>query len=427
MARSNRPIRRPGLTRRQFMLRSGALGAAGLSLPALLAACGGDDDEGTGAGPTPGTGAGTTPGTTGPTSGSTAGTTPATSGGSAPSGGGGNELFFENWPAYIDPTKRGKQGTVDRFIEATGIEMRYTEAINDNNEYFATIQPVLGRGDTIEPDLIALTGWMAGRLINLGWVDPLPLDQVPNAANLRPDLQKPVWDPTGEYSLPWQTGITGISYNLDATGRELRSVEDFFDPAFKGKIGMQLEMRDTIGLILLGLGVDPATVSTYDDAAEAFDKLAQAKNEGQIRAFTGNDYLDDLSTGNFAACVGWSGDVVQLSRDNPSVRWVLPEEGGMSWADTMMMPKGAENRDSAAKWMDFVYDPVQAARITAWVAYVSPVVGVQEELAKIDPELAESLLLFPDEATTSQLHGFATLSEDVEAEYDARFSEITGA
>jgi spermidine/putrescine transport system substrate-binding protein len=424
MTRPLRPTWRPGLTRRQFVLRAGALGAAGLSLPSLLAACGGDDDE-SGGRTTPGSSgaAGTAAGTTG-------GTTPATSGGSsapAPTGGGGNQLFFENWPAYIDPTKKGKQGTVDRFIEATGIEMRYTEAINDNNEYFATIQPVLGRGDTIEPDIIALTGWMAGRLISLGWLDPLPLDQVPNAKNLRPDLQKPVWDPTGEYSLPWQTGITGIAYNRDATGRELKSVKDLFDPAFKGKIGMQLEMRDTIGLILLGEGVDPATVSTYDDAAGAFDKLAQAKNDGQIRAFTGNDYLDDLATGNFAACVGWSGDVVQLSRDNPAVTWILPEEGGMSWADTMMMPKGAENRDAAAKWMDFVYDPVQAAQITAWVAYVPPVVGVQEELAKIDPELAESPLLFPDEAITSQLHGFATLSEDVEAEYDARFSEITGA
>ncbi len=423
MARPQRPTRRAALTRRQFVLRSGALGAAGLWLPSLLAGCGGDDDDSSGA-TTPRT-SGTTPGTTPSTAGST---TPATSAPSTPSGGGGgNELFFENWPAYIDPTKRGKKGTVDRFIEATGIEMRYTEAINDNNEYFATIQPVLGRGDTIDPDIIALTGWMAGRLINLGWVDPLPLDQVPNAANLRPDLQKPVWDPTGEYSLPWQTGITGIAYNLDATGRELKSVNDLFDPAFKGKIGMQLEMRDTIGLILLGEGVDPATVSTYDDAADAFDKLAQAKSDGQIRAFTGNDYLDDLATGNFAACIGWSGDVVQLSRDNPSVTWILPEEGGMSWADTMMMPKGAENRDAAAKWMDFVYDPVQAAHITAWVAYVSPVVGVQEELKKLDPELAESPLLFPDEAVTSQLHGFATLSEDVEAEYDARFSEITGA
>jgi spermidine/putrescine transport system substrate-binding protein len=393
-----------------MLARGGALGLGGLSLPAFLAACGGDDDESTAA----------TAGDT--TAGTSAGPSAATSGGGA-----GGELFFENWPDYIDLTEDGAVGTVDRFTEATGISMRYTDAFNDNVEYFALIQPVLGRGDTIEPDIIAPTSWLAGRLIRLGWVDKLPLDQIPNAANLRADLVNPAWDPTGEYSLPWQTGITGIAYNIDATGRELTSVEDLFDPAFKGKIGMLTEMRDTIGLLLNQLGIDQSSITTFDEAADAFDRLSQAKADGQIRAFTGNDYLDDLATGNFAACIGWSGDVVQLAIDNPAVRFIIPEEGGNSWADTMVLPKGARNRDQAAKWMDFVYDPVQAAQITAWVQFVSPVAGVQEEVAKLDPALAESPLLFPDEATLANLHSFANLDEDVEAEFDAAFSEIVGA
>ncbi len=386
------------LSRRQFLIRSGALGAAGLSLPALLAACGGDDGGDSGG-----------------------------TGGGGGGGGGGATLFFENWPAYIDPTEDGVLGTVDRFKEATGIDMRYTEAYNDNNEYFAKIQPVLGAGKTIEPDLIAPTFWMTARLIGLGWVDKLPLDQVPNAANLVDGLKNPTWDPTGEYSLPWQTGMTGIAYNLEATGRELGSVADLLDPAFKGKIGMLTEMRDTMGLLMLGLGIDPSTISTFDDAAPAFEQLERAKADGQIRAFTGNDYLDDLSSGNFAACVGWSGDILQLGRDNPNVKFVIPEEGGMRWADTMVMPKGAVNRDAAAKWMDFVYDPVQAAQITAYVQYISPVKGVQDELAKIDAELAANPLLFPDAATDARLRSFANLSEDVEAEFDEAFSRITGA
>lgn len=403
-------------TRRQFIIRSGVMSAAGVTLPTILAACGGDDDaaDSTAGGTTPSSGSGTS-----------AGASETTSAGT--SGKGGDRLFFENWPEYIDPTEDGMTGTVDRFMEATGVRVKYTDAFNDNNEYFALIQPLLGAGKKIEPDIIAPTSWLAGRLINLGWVDKLPLEQVPNAKNLRPDLGKPSWDPTGEYTLPWQTGITGIAYNLDATGRELASVEDLFDPAFKGKIGMLTEMRDTVGLILLGTGADPSTIESFDQAADAFDRLAAAKADGQIRAFTGNDYLDDLSTGNFAACIGWSGDVVQLSRDNPAVKFIIPEDGGISWADTMVMPKGAENRDSAAKWMNFVYDPVQAAQLTAWVQYVSPVSGVREEVAKIDPELAESALLFPDEATLDRLHAFANLPEDVEAEFDAAFSDIVGA
>lgn len=410
MTRRNPQFPRIPMSRRQLLARAGALGASSVSLSALLAACGSDDDGDSGS---PATDAPPPPETDTETS--------------APLDGGGNSLFFENWPEYIDPTEDGLIGTVDRFMEATGVDMNYTETYNDNVEYFAKIQPLLGTGKTIDPDIIAPTSWLVGRLINLGWLDKLPIRQINNLRNVRPDLEHPSWDPTGEYSLPWQTGFAGIAYNLDATGRELKSTEDLFDPEFKGKIGMLTEMRDTMGLLMLADGVDISSVDSFDAAANAFDRLEAAKNDGQIRRFTGNDYLNDLSTGNFAACIGWSGDVVQLAVENPSVRFVIPEEGGTSWADSMVMPKGAKNRDAAAKWMDFVYDPIQAAQITAWVQFVSPVVGVRDELVKIDPELAENPLLFPDDETIARTHAFANLAEDVEAEYDARFAAITGA
>lgn len=376
---------RSGMSRRQFLAGTGALGALGLSLPALLAACGGGDS------------------------------------------GGAQSLFFENWPLYIDPTDGATPGTVDRFMEATGVKMTYTEAYNDNNEYFAKIQPLLGTGKSIEPDIIAPTFWLAGRLLALGWLEKLPLDKIPNAVNLVPGLQNPTWDPTGEYSLPWQAGMSGIAYNIDVTGRELTSTDDLFDVAFKGKIGMLTEMRDTIGLIMMSLGKDPSTVTSFDDAAGAFEKLQKAKADGQIRAFTGNDYVDDLVSGNFAACVGWSGDVLQLQKDSPQVRFIIPEEGGTRWADVMVIPKGAKNVNAAGEWMNFVYDPAQAAQMSAYVQYLSPVTGVQEELAKIDPDLASNPLMFPDEATSARLRSWATLTEDVEAQFDAEFSTITGA
>lgn len=389
-------------SRRQFLIRSGALGAAGLSLPAFLAACGGDDG---------GSSATTSPG---------ADTT-------APTDGGADVLVFHNWPEYIDPSEDGEMGTVERFTADTGIRLTYDEIINSNNEYFAQIQPVLGRGQRIDADIIAPTGWMAGRLINLGWCDPLPLDAVPNAANLEDNMRNPTWDPTGEFSLPWQAGFAGIAYNIDVTGRELRSIDDLWDPAFAGRIGINTEMRDTIGLIAMSLGINIETLSTFDEAAPAFERLEQAKNDGQIRRFHGNDYADDLINGNFAATIGWSGDIAQYALENPAVRFAFPESGATFWADTMIMPKGAVNRAAAAAWMNYVYDPENAARITAWVQYVSPVKGVREILAETDPELAENPLLFPDDATLAQTQSFASLSEDVEAEYEAAFSRIVGA
>jgi spermidine/putrescine transport system substrate-binding protein len=387
------PPRRPAgvvISRRVLLSRMSVLAAAGVIAPGLLAACGSDDDsDASGDG----------------------------------DGGGSNALWFENWPAYID------EETVDLFAEASGLDFKYTEGFNDNNEYFAKVQADLAAGNSIGPDIIAPTYWLAARLIDLGWVQEIPFDDIPNAANLVPELQKPAWDPDGTYSLPWQSGMTGIAYNIAETGRELTSMSDLFDPAFKGKVGMLSEMRDTVGLTMLLTGKDPSD-ATFDDATEAFDMIEEAASSGQIRAFTGNDYMDDLTSGNFAACVGWSGDISQLALDNPDLRFVIPDEGGMQWSDTMVIPNGANEVANTAKWMDYVYDPEHAALITAYVGYNSPVQGVQEVLAAGDDTqkaLAESPLLFPDEATLAKLHVFANLDDETEAAFDERFADITGA
>lgn len=389
------PLRRsplragPVLDRRQLLRRVGIFAGAGVVGPSLLASCGGDDDSGGGGG----------------------------------EGGASKALWFANWPAYID------EETVDLFTEESGLDFKYTEDFNDNNEYFAKVQSDLAAGRSIGPDIIAPTYWLAARLINLGWVQELPFDDIPNASNLLPELQKPGWDPTGSFSLPWQSGMTGIAYNISATGRELTSTNDLFDPAFKGRVGMLTEMRDTVGLVMLLTGADPAE-ATMDSANAAFEKIEEAKSNGQIRQFTGNDYMDDLAAGNFAAAIGWSGDIGQLALDNPDLRFAIPDEGGMRWSDTMVLPSGAENVANAAVWMNYVYDPENAARIAEYVGYNSPVAGVQEILAAGDDfqkSLSESPLLFPDDATNARLNVFASLDEDAEAAFDERFSQIVGA
>lgn len=380
--------RGPDLGRRQVLGRLAALVGAGIAGPTLLAACGSDD---------------TSAGDGGPTS--------------------SKALWFKNWPGYID------EETVDLFTKASGIDFRYTEDFADNNEEFAKAQADLAAGRSIGPDIIAPTSWLAGRLIALGWVQELPLDKIPNAKNLVPTLQKPAWDPTGMFSLPYQSGMTGLAYNVSTTGRELTSVNDLFDPAFKGKIGMLTEMRDTLALVMLLTGADPGK-PTMDSANAAFEKIEEAKRNGQIRQFTGNDYMDDLAAGNFAACIGWSGDIGQLALDNPDLHFAIPEEGGMRWSDTMVLPNGAENVDNAAVWMNYIYDPENAARITEYVGYNSPVDGVREVFeagTDYQKALAESTLIFPDEATLAGLHLFGTLDEETEAAFDERFAKIVGA
>jgi spermidine/putrescine transport system substrate-binding protein len=381
----------PGLSRsgrRQFLQRFAlAAGAAGLAQP-LLQAC-------------------------------------RSGGGSSP--GQAKELVISTFPLYIDTDRPGAPGTVRRFEEATGIRVRYNEDINDVRQFFARIRPELSAGRALPQDLVVLASWMAERLIGLGWADPLPLAQVPNAKHLLPSLRNPSWDPQQRFTLPWQSGIAGIVYNIKATGgRELRSMADLFDPALKGRVSALLEMRDTMGLLMLADGKD-ITRPTWDAAAPSFDRLEKARRDGQIRRFTGNDYQTDLLAGNLAACIGWSGDVAQLAMDQPDLRFVVPDSGGTQWADVMLMPKGARHPEAVAQWLNWVYDPLQAARIAAQVQYISPVDGVQEVLAA-DPataKLARNPLMFPGDAMEGRLHVFGPLSETEEARWEERFARIT--
>ena len=370
----------PTWSRRRFLHAGAALfGAAGIA-PGLLAACG--------------------------------------------SGGGGKQLRVDTWPIYIDDDP--ETGTLARFRKATGIEVTWNESLNDTNEYFAKIQPQLSRGKTLGADIIMPTFWLVPRLIGLGWLEKLPA--VTNRKNLLPSLQNPVWDPTGAYSLPWQTGITGIAFNRRSAGGEVRSMAQFLQPSLKGKVGVLTELRDTLGLFMLAEGEDP---SKADRAAadKGLARLEKAKADGQIRRFTGQDYLDDLVAGNLAACLAWSGDVAQLAAENPDIGFAVPDEGGMLWADCMLIPKGAANVAHAAAFMDFVYEPANAALIAAAVQYISPVAGVDEELRRLGGEaaaLATSTVLFPDDATRTRLRTFGNYSEGEEADLEEAFARIAG-
>ncbi|HSL56516.1 MAG TPA: spermidine/putrescine ABC transporter substrate-binding protein [Acidimicrobiales bacterium] len=380
------------LSRRRFLSRAGlVIGGVALG-PTILAACG-DDDGGSNGGDAGGDGGG---------------------------GGGESTLRISNWPLYID------EETVADFEAATGLSVTYTEDVNDNDEYFAKIQEPLSRGQDIGADLFVVTDWMAARLITLGWVAEIDAANVPNKSNLVASLQGVQFDPDRAYSLPWQSGMTGIIYNADALGRELTSVEELFDPELAGSVTFLTEMRDTMGLLLLANGVDPSGDFTDADFDAALARLTEARDAGQIRRFTGNDYGDDLASGNVVAAVGWSGDAVQLQADNPSLRFAVPTEGGMLWSDNMMIPTTASAgaKANAEAWMNYVYDPEAMGQITEWVAYIPPVEGTGEFLSE---ELANDPLVNPDDELRSRLSVFRGLDEDTEQRYNEAFQNVVRA
>ncbi|HSE45944.1 MAG TPA: spermidine/putrescine ABC transporter substrate-binding protein [Gemmatimonadales bacterium] len=341
-------------------------------------------------------------------------------GGAAAGGSTTKVVRVSNWPLYIDAK------TVPDFEAATGIKVEYTEDINDNNEYFAKIDEPLKRSQSIDREIVVLTDWMAGRLITLGYTAPLDDSKFPNKANLVDNLRDVSFDPGRKYSVPWLSGMTGVGYNPKKTGRELTSMNDIFDPKFKGQVTMLTEMRDTLGLIMLANGKDPANC-TKADAEAACARIKKARESGHIRAFTGNDYAEDLAAGNIAVAIAWSGDIQGLAADNPDLRWIAPKEGAMLYSDNMLIPKTSDRQDLAMAWINYCYDPAHSAQIVAAAPYISAVKGAGEELAKIAPDLAKSSLVNPPDDLRARLHVFRALSDAEDTEFNKIFQDAIGA
>jgi spermidine/putrescine transport system substrate-binding protein len=378
----------PRLTREELLRRGVAAGAL-LSIPGLLAACGGGDDGG---------------------------------------GGGGGEVLdvlnFSNWPFYMD-VEGQRNPTLNQFTEQTGIKVNYFEDVNSNDEFFAKIQGRLSQGQGIERDLIVATdnSRFPALYIEQGWVQELDKDRIPNIANLIDAQASPPFDPERTYSLPWLSGMDGIAWNEDLTDPVRSMTQLLEDPALKGKITVLSEMSDTVGLMLLENGDDPASVTD-----EAFDRalarIEAAVESGQIRRFTGNDYVQPLATGNLVACVAWSGDIASAVADNPNLRWDLPEKGGIIWTDNMLIPTGG-SVPTACEYMNFVYDPKIAAQIAVGTSYISSVKGVKEEAVKIDPTSADNPLIFPTDDTLSRVH-FNDPAMVNNADYIERWQKVQG-
>ncbi len=337
-------------------------------------------------------------------------------------------LNFSNWPLYIDYSEDEKsRPSLEAFEEKTGIKVAYNEEVNDNAEFFGKVQGQLSQGQPTGRDLFVLTDYVAARMVSNGWLQKLDKGNLPNvAANLLPDLRSPSWDPDRSYSVPWQSGLTGIAYNAAKTG-EVRSFEELLTkPELKGRITFLSEMQDTMAFMLALVGKDPAKFTDADFDA-ALERLQGAVDVGQIRAFTGNDYAQDLVQGNIVAAMAWSGDVVQLQFDNPDIKFVAPEEGLNLWSDNMLVPNGASHKKNAELLMDHYYDPAVAAEVAAWVNYICPVAGAQEEMTKIDPDLAENPLIFPTDDFLAQTHLFMGLTEEQERSYNEKFQQVVGA
>jgi spermidine/putrescine transport system substrate-binding protein len=339
----------------------------------------------------------------------------------------GRTIVFSNWPYYMDINEKTKRHpSLDLFTKQTGIRVRYIEDVNDNAPFFGKIQAQLAHGKSTGRDIIVMTdnSPYPALLIKKGWVEKLDKKVLPNIKNLVGNLAHPAWDPNRDYSLPWQSGMTGIAYNERLT-KPITTINQLLtDPKLKGKVTVLSNFGDTVGMVALANGDNPAKI---DDAAfgRVIAKLKKAKAAGQIRQFTGNDYGGMLAKGDIVAAIAWSGDVVQLQADNKHLKFVLPPDGGMIWTDNMLIPKGG-NAQLASILMNFYYSPKIAAMLEDYVNYVCPVKGADKVLLKSDPAVAKNPLIFPPASWRAKLH-LIDANSLFNADYKTQWQHLLGA
>ncbi|GAB1820862.1 ABC transporter substrate-binding protein [Herbidospora sp. RD11066] len=336
------------------------------------------------------------------------------------------KVVFANWPEYMPED----QAPLKQFQQATGISYEYSEVIQENAEFFGKSEPQLRAGQPLGYDIIVMTnGVHLGKMIQLGYLTALDHKQLPNfAANAGAKYKNPAYDANNTYTIPYQAGVTGIAYNTKYVDEDITSIQSLFDKKYEGKVGMMADAQEVANFGMFATGVDPDT-STQADWEKAAAKLKEQRDQGIVRKYYAQDYIDAVAKGDIWLSQAWSGDVFQRQLAGEPVKFVVPDEGGTIWIDNMAIPKGAANPVDALMLMDFLYKPEVAAELTAYIQYVTPVTGVQEILAAKDDKdskaLAESPLIFPTDADYAKLRSYRTLTNAEEPVFNGLFQTIT--
>ena len=351
---------------------------------------------------------------------------PSPSASPSPTGSADDTLIWANWPNYIDVRKKApRHPTLAAFTEQTGVRVDYREVIEDNDTYVATIDTDLRAHRPVGTDLMCLTSWMSARLVRDRQVQRLDRSLMPTAtSNLIGALANPSWDPGRRFSMPWQAGLTGIAYDATKVDRAIGSINELLTRKdLTGRVSLLTEFNDTVGAAALAGGAD-LTDLTVGDVEKALDTIEAAQHSGQVRQFYGNEFIKALKSGTVAACLAWSGDVLQAQLTNPNIKFVAPEEGLLIWSDDFLVPTASTHGKQAAHLINWFYQPEIAAKVAAWVNYICPVAGAQEQMMKIDPDLALSPLIFPDAAILDRSFQFPALAEAEDDRLRSSFADL---
>ncbi|MCX7354325.1 MAG: spermidine/putrescine ABC transporter substrate-binding protein [Alphaproteobacteria bacterium] len=324
----------------------------------------------------------------------------------------GGKLNIYNFDTYIG------DNTIDNFTAATGITVRYDTYAN-NEELFAKLK-------TRNPgyDIIVPSDYMIQKMIAAKKLLPIDKRKIPNLANIDPSFLDPKYDPGSKFSIPYMWGTVGLGYRTPAIKGTPDSWSQIFGPeadALKGSIVMLDEQRIMIGAALKYLGFSLNSTNPVE-IAQACDLLIRAKKN--ITSFAPDSAQDLPLAGDANMVVEWNGDIVQVMKQDPTLSYSLPKEGGMRFTDCLCIPVGAPNPDSALAWINFVNDPKVNAGIANTICYATPNLAARK---LINPGDLKNPDIYPSEAALAKWESHIDLGSKVAKLYDDAWTKIRAA
>ena len=257
-------------------------------------------------------------------------------------------------------------------------------------------------------DLIVATDGILRRFIRQNLLLPIEADKIPNVKNLMDKFKSPPYDPTLKHSIPYLWGTTVIAYNKKFIKEPVTSWKDLWNPAYKGRITMLDEKQEAIGCTLIMLGYSPNSTNKKE-LEEAKKKLLEQRSI--IKKYSADNYQDELISNDVWISQGWSGDIIQVIRENPNIDFIIPKEGSLIWADNFCIPNGAPHQDNAREFINYILRPDVGAKIASYVGYPTPNKAAYELLKKTNPDHANDLRVYPPPDVMDRLHFTMNLGE----------------
>lgn len=321
----------------------------------------------------------------------------------------GEKVIVYNWGEYLDPK------TIELFEEETGISVTYEEYETNEIMYPKIVS------QAIAYDVVCPSDYMIQRMIENDLLAEINWDNIPNIKNMDPTYmeQAKSFDPKNKYSVPYCVGTVGILYNKSMVKEPVDSWDILWNPKYKDSILMQDSVRDAFAVALKRLGHSINSTEVDQLAAAAEDLMEQ---KPLVQAYV-VDQVRDKMIGNEAALgVIYSGEAGYTKRENPDLEYVIPKEGSNVWIDSWVIPKNAQNKENAEKFINFMCRPEIALMNFEYLTYSTPNLKAREMIE--DEEIRNSKILFPEPEDLSNCETFQFLGDDVDSYYNELWNKV---